>query len=59
MTGDDWIHPKEAAARCGVSTMTFWRWRRNNYGPPFFRLHRRIRYRASEVDRWLEAQRGK
>jgi predicted DNA-binding transcriptional regulator AlpA len=30
------------------------RWRREGTGPPWHRVGRAVRYRAAEVDRWVE-----
>ena len=53
------ISAKEAAALCKVSLRTFRHWRTKSYGPPCFRVGGRLRYRPSEVMRWLGAQRDR
>lgn len=52
------LDPKQAAAVLGVSWRTLERWRRHGAGPVFLRMSARsIRYRLSDVERWLDQQR--
>lgn len=41
--------------RTPESTLRYWRL--NGYGPPSFKIGRRVRYRRVDVDNWLEDQR--
>lgn len=36
-----------------VQTLANWRWRAE--GPPWFKLGRHVRYRWSDVEKWLDA----
>jgi predicted site-specific integrase-resolvase len=38
---------------CSVQTLR--RWRRLGQGPPYLKVVGQIRYRQSEVDKWLES----
>ena len=42
------------AIELDASEPTIISWRRKNVGPDFVRIGRLIRYRRSDVDRWLE-----
>lgn len=55
---DDLLDQRQAATRLGVpSARTLESWRRRGYGPPFLRLSPRlVRYRASDIDKWLAAR---
>jgi excisionase family DNA binding protein len=45
-----------AAKLLAVSSRTLQAWRRKEYGPPFVRVGRAIRYRQADVLEWIEAQ---
>ncbi len=49
---------KQLADRLQVSERTLERWRSENQGPPFVQLVKggKVRYRAGDVDAWLETQ---
>jgi excisionase family DNA binding protein len=51
---EDLLTTQQLAERLQVSVPTVKRWRREGGGPPFVRAGRSVRYRAGEVDRWLE-----
>jgi predicted DNA-binding transcriptional regulator AlpA len=55
---DELLDPRQAATRLGLSSArTLETWRCRGYGPPFVRLSPRlVRYRASDIDRWLAAR---
>ena len=55
---EDLIDQRQAATRLGLpSARTLEAWRRRGYGPPFLRLSPRlVRYRTSDIDRWLAAR---
>lgn len=44
---------EQVAEQCGVPLATVRRWRYFGQGPRGFRVGRHVRYRASEVARWL------
>jgi len=55
--GDDQLRsPSWLAQRLGKSAKTLETWRRQGTGPAFVRVGRDIRYRESDVERWLTAQ---
>jgi len=50
------ITVKELAAYLGVPVTTLYQWRYRREGPPGFRVGRHIRYRWSDVEKWIEHQ---
>ena len=40
-----------------ISQRTLQRWRLEGVGPAFLKLGRLVRYRKSDLDRWVDAQR--
>ncbi len=48
----------EVAQMLRLHTGTLERWRREGHGPAWSRLGREVRYRRSEVRRWLISQEG-
>ncbi|MBB4667427.1 excisionase family DNA binding protein [Microbacterium marinum] len=46
----------ELAEYLQVPVRTIEDWRTRDYGPKFLRVGRRVRYRESDVDAWLDAQ---
>ena len=55
---DDVLHDESAIAkrlRCEVKTLQAWRTRGG--GPPFVKIGRLVRYKAEDVDAWVEARR--
>ena len=54
-----WVAPDGAAKYLSVSARILEDWRRAGTGPAWHRAGGRlIRYRLSEIDAWVEAQRG-
>lgn len=52
------VDQRIVAEYLGVEYRTLEHWRYRGIGPPYYRLsERRIRYKLSEVQHWLEAQR--
>lgn len=49
------LKPPEAAAVLLVSTRTLEYWRPRGEGPPFVRVGRGVRYRAADLEAWLDA----
>ncbi len=47
-----------AARRLYVSPRTMIRWRELRKGPPFVRAGRRVLYRISDIDAWLDKHRA-
>jgi len=47
----------ELAGYLGVPVATIYRWRYTHDGPIGYRVGRHIRYRLTDVERWLERQR--
>jgi len=43
----------------GIPERTIYNWRLRGQGPPAYRVGRHLRWRRSEVDAWLDAQRDK
>jgi DNA-binding transcriptional MerR regulator len=43
----------DVAELCRTSPETVRYWRHTGYGPPSFRVGRRVLYAAAEVERWL------
>lgn len=53
--GDRMLNDKELAEQLnGVDVTTLERWRRLKEGPAYIKVGRQVRYRQSDVDRWLE-----
>jgi excisionase family DNA binding protein len=48
------LSPEELAAYLGVPLATVYRWRSRREGPLGMRVGRHVRYRLSDVERWLE-----
>jgi excisionase family DNA binding protein len=49
---------QELADFLGVPIQTIYQWRKRNYGPPGRRMGKHIRYRRSEVERWIDSLDG-
>ena len=47
---------EEVSAATGVSVPTLRYWRHHGTGPTSFKLGRRVRYRRSDVERWIQEQ---
>ena len=46
----------KAAEYLGVSPNTLYVWRHRRQGPPSFRMGRRVMYRITALDAWVQAQ---
>jgi len=57
-TEDHFLLTAEVADRCRVSDSTVRYWRMTGYGPPSFRVGRRVLYREADVCEWLAALRA-
>ncbi|WP_018231419.1 helix-turn-helix transcriptional regulator [Thioalkalivibrio thiocyanodenitrificans] len=47
---------QEAAERLGLKRTTLEAWRVRGFGPRFVKLGRCVRYRAADLDSWLESR---
>jgi excisionase family DNA binding protein len=57
LNGSEWMTSKEVAALVGVTAPTVRSWKHRGSGPPCYVVVGAVRYRRSEVEAWLEAQR--
>ncbi|HHQ47258.1 MAG TPA: DNA-binding protein [Acidobacteria bacterium] len=53
-TLDRLLTPAELADYLGVPVATLYVWRHRRQGPPGFRAGRYLRYRLSDVERWID-----
>jgi len=51
---DDLTASHTVAAALGMSNLALTQWRYRGGGPPFIRVGRRIRYRWTDVQAWLD-----
>ncbi len=51
-----WISRAELAGELGISVDTLGRWEARRVGPPCVRAGRKVLYRRSAVQDWLQAQ---
>lgn len=52
------VTEEDAATFLSVSMRSLQRWRAEERGPPFVKLHeRRVHYRLSDLEAWVEARR--
>lgn len=58
MSVDELFTPPELAERLKIPLPILYRWNHTGTGPPLIRLGVHVRYRSSDVDRWLD-QRAK
>lgn len=54
---DKMLSRRDAAAYLGITRWTLWSWQKRHYGPPFYRIGGRLRYKVRDLDKWLEARR--
>lgn len=52
----DLVTPDVLAKKLGKSKAALAQWRYLGLGPKFVKLGRNVRYRATDVDAWLDAQ---
>ena len=55
--GNEALTESDAAARLGLKVATLRAWRHQNRGPAFVRLGRAVRYLASDLDEFVNANR--
>lgn len=58
MSPNDLLSTAELSEYYGIAESTLRHWRHYGRGPVGFRVGRRVRYRRSDADAWLEAQRA-
>lgn len=56
-TDEPLISMAEVAERLGVSLKTLRQWRAHHRGPRGYRMGKRVNFRPSEVEAWLQSQR--
>lgn len=56
-TPSDWVDDRILAQRTPIARVTWQVMRRDEEGPPYYRVGRRCLYRWSEVVAWLESAR--
>ena len=52
-----WMTEAAVAESLGISKATLYSWRARGAGPRFTKIGRLVRYRSSDVEAWLAAQR--
>jgi excisionase family DNA binding protein len=55
---DELWAPSKLASYLGVPVATLYSWRYMGNGPRSIKVGRHLRYRAADVERWLDAQSG-
>lgn len=50
------LGPKRVAHILGVEVETLGAWRRRGYGPPWYRIGRKVKYSAHELRAWMKRQ---
>lgn len=51
---EEYLDTAELAELLGLAEITVKQWRQHKKGPPFVRVsHRCVRYKRSDVDRWM------
>jgi len=55
--GEALLSVADLATYLGVPVATVYRWRHQRQGPPGYRIGRYVRYRARDIEQWLQAQR--
>ena len=55
--GEQLVSIPELAAYLGVPIATIYQWRHHGRGPASYRIGRHVRYRTSDIEQWLKAQR--
>ena len=53
---DELLSPQDLADYLDVPLNTVYRWRHRGGGPAAFRVGKHIRYRRSDVERWIQRQ---
>lgn len=53
---DRLLSPAELAGYLAIPVQTIYQWRHRGEGPPGYRVGRHVRYRWSDIQRWLDGQ---
>ncbi len=53
-TLDRLLTTSELAGYLGVPVATLYAWRHRRKGPPAFRVGKHLRYRSSDVEKWIQ-----
>jgi excisionase family DNA binding protein len=53
---DRLLSPAELAGYLAIPVQTIYQWRHRGEGPPGYRVGRHVRYRWSDIQRWLDDQ---
>lgn len=53
---EELFSPERLADYVGVPVSTVYQWNYKGVGPRFLKLGRHVRYRASDVEAWLDAR---
>lgn len=53
---DPLLSPAELADYLAIPVQTIYQWRHRGEGPPGYRVGRHVRYRWSDIQRWLDDQ---
>jgi len=54
---DKLLTHKEAAEKLGIVPATLSVWRSRDKGPAYFKIGAAVRYRADDIDAWVETRR--
>lgn len=52
------LSEREMCAILRIAAITARTWRKRGIGPPFVKIHRRIRYDARDLARWIKSRAG-
>jgi hypothetical protein len=52
----DWISREQLAGELGIACDTLGRWEARQIGPPCTRIGRKVLYRRTSVESWINAQ---
>lgn len=56
--GDQLLSPSELADRLSVPVSTIYDWHLRGRGPARIKVGRHVRYRSSDIEAWLDANRS-
>jgi predicted DNA-binding transcriptional regulator AlpA len=55
-TSDRLLRPADVAERIGIPVGTLANWRCDGRGPRYLKVGRHVRYRAADLETWLDRQ---